>query len=165
MTKQMRDSAGCNKTATIVGNDIFFGCSEFSKNLSKQERQFLTCDLWNMGLEDSCYTCELDCINNKNEKMKDILSEKKTLDAVIDKLRPNMILYGVSADQIEKISSKYSKRGSNGKKNQMGSEAIKTANFANEALKLILKGKPVDLAFFSLYARKASGRIKKLKNG
>jgi len=163
MTRQIRESQHCNQSATVVDGRAFFGCSESLKAEPKEVRQFFSCDLWNMGLEDSCKTCELECINNQNEKMKSILKEKKKLDAVITKLKPNMVLYGVSAEQVEQISSKYAKRGANGKRDQMGSEAIRTANFANEALKLILKGKPVDLAFFTLYARKASGRIKKLK--
>ena len=43
--------------------------------------QFYTCDLWNMGLEDSCFTCPLECINNKNEDFAKILEEKRQLDA------------------------------------------------------------------------------------
>ena len=95
--------------------------------------------------------------------MKDTLADKKKLDAVIEKLKPNMVLYGVSSEQVATISSKYAKRGADGSRDRMGSEAIKHANFANEALKMILDGKPIDVAFFSLYAKKASGRLKKLK--
>jgi hypothetical protein len=163
MTRQMRSSNHCNKKASVVDGRVFFGCKESTKAESKEVKQFLSCDLWNMGLEDSCITCELECINNKNEKMKTILAEKKKLDDVITRLRPNMVLYGVSAEQVEGISSKYAKRGADGSRDKMGSEAIQAANFANNALKLILKGRSIDLAFFSLYAKKASGRIKKLK--
>lgn len=163
MTRQVRESDHCTKRASIVDGKAFFGCSESLKAESKEVRQFLSCDLWNMGLTESCFTCELECINNKNDKLKDTLAEKKKLDAVIEKLKPNMVLYGVSAKQVTDISSKYAKRGADGSRDRMGSEAIRAANFANEALKMILNGKPIDAAFFSLYAKKTSGRIKKLK--
>jgi len=163
MTKQTREGSHCNQKAAIVDGRVFFGCNESLKLEPKEVRQFFSCDLWNMGLEESCLTCELECINNKNEKMKDTLSEKKKLDNVIERLKPNMVLYGVSAEQVTKISSKYAKRGADGSRDKMGSEAIKHANFANEALKMILKGNPIDAAFFSLYAKKASGRLKKIK--
>jgi hypothetical protein len=163
MSRQIQDSNHCNKKASIVDGGVFFGCKESLKKEPKEVRQFFACDLWNMGLTESCDSCELECINNKNEKMKAVLAEKKKLDLVIDKLKPNMMLYGVSAKQVEDISSKYTKKGASGKKDRMGSEAIRAAGFANEALKMILNGRPIDAAFFSLYAKKTSGRLKKLK--
>ena len=164
MKEQTRDSKFCTKKATISDGRVFFECKESIDKLSKSVKQFYSCDLYDLKVNDCCNICELDCVNNQNKKMKDILAEKRKLDEVIEKLRPNMILYGVSAKQVEAISSKYTKNGSSGKKDVAGSEAIKAANFANEALKMILNGKAIDPAFFSLYAKKTSGKIKKIKH-
>lgn len=163
MTKQMRESDFCNGKAKIVEGQIFYGCKENIKKEARDIRQFYTCDLWNMGLEDSCFTCPLECINNKNEDFAKILEEKRQLDKVISDIKPNMLLCGVSASKVEKISKTYTKKTSSGRENPMGSEAIKAANFANEALKMIMSGKRVDLAFYTLYARNKASRIKKLR--
>jgi hypothetical protein len=163
MTKQMRESEFCNGEAKIVEGQIFYGCKENLKKEAKATRQFYACDLWNMGLEESCLTCPLECVNNKNEDFAKILEQKKQLDKVINDLKPNMLLCGVSANKVDKISKTYTKKNSNGKQNPMGAEAIRAANFANEALKMIMNGKRVDLAFYTLYARKKASRIRKLK--
>jgi hypothetical protein len=164
MTKELRESRYCKGFATVVDNKIFYSCKENIKDEPKEVRQFLLCDLWNLGLKESCQTCLLDCTNNQNPQIQDALNEKKKLDDVIEKLRPNMILYGVSSEQVEQISKKYTQKNADGKRNQMGVEAIEAANFANDTLKAALSGKMIDVAFFSLYARKKSGKIKKLRN-
>jgi len=147
----------------IVDGQIFYGCKENIKNEEKAVRQFYACDLWNMGLKESCFTCPLECVNNKSENFAKSLEEKKQLEKIIEELRPNMLICGVTADQVQKISSTYTKKQSSGKPDPMGTEAIKAANFANEALKMVLSGKRVDLAYFTLYAQRSSNRIKKMK--
>jgi len=162
MTTAMRESEFCNGKAKVVDGQVFYGCEENIRNEAKDVKQFYTCDLWNMGLEESCFTCPLECTNNKNENFFKVLEEKKKLDKVIDELKPNMLLCGVTANQVEKISSTYTKKNSDGIRDPLGAEAIKSANFANEALKMVLDGKRVDLAFYTLYARRASSRVKKM---
>lgn len=163
MTTEMRNSKFCNGEAKIVDGQVFYGCKENIKNEPKAVKQLYSCDLWNMGLKESCFTCPLECINNKNENFAKSLEERKQLENIIEDLKPNMLLYGVTADQVQKISSTYTRRSSSGKPDPMGVEAIKAANFANEALKMILSGKRIDLAYFTLYARNTSSRINKLK--
>lgn len=162
MARQIRESKFCTGQAKVVGTSIFYGCKEGLKEEPKEVRQFYACDLWNVGLEESCFSCKLECVNNKNEELKDVLAEKKELDKVIKELKPNMLLYGVTSEQVEKISSTYTSRQSDGKRNELGSEAISAASFANNALKMIMKGRRVDLAYFALYAKKKSGKIKRL---
>lgn len=164
MTTSLKNSKHCKGYANIVDNTIYYSCKESLKQEPKEVRQFLTCELWNLELKESCKSCLLECTNNQNPKIQTALEEKKKLDKVIEKLKPNMVLYGVSSKQIEQISKTYTQKKSDGKKSQMGSEAIEAANFANETLKAMLSGKLIDVAFFSLYARKKSGKIKKLKS-
>jgi len=164
MTTELRNSKHCKGYANVVDNNIFYSCRESLKDEAKEVRQFLTCDLWNLELKESCKTCLLECTNNQNPKIQVALEEKKKLDEVIEKLKPNMVLYGVSSKQVEQVSKQYTQRKYDGKRDQMGSEAIEAANFANETLKAMLNGKMIDVAFFSLYARKKSGKIKKLKS-
>lgn len=164
MTTELRNSRYCEGTAKIIDNKIFYSCKENIKDEPKEVRQFFLCDLWNLELKESCNSCLLECINNKNPKIKDALAEKQRLDDVIEKLKPNMILYGVSSKEIEQISKKYTEKNADGKRNQMGIEAIDAANFANDTLKAAMNGKIIDIAFFSLYARKKSAKIKRLRD-
>lgn len=162
MTKELRESDYCQREATVIDGTVYYSCKEALKHEPKEIRHFYSCELWNLDLKESCNTCVLECINNKNDKLKNALEEKKKLDAVIEKLKPNMMLYGVSADQISKVSKTYTKKSIDNKKNIAGREAIEAANFANEALKSAMKGEMIDVAFLSLYARRTSGRLKKL---
>jgi len=163
MTTEMRNGEFCNGKAKVVEGRVFYGCQENIKNEEKAIKQFYSCDLWNMDLKESCFECPLECINNKNENFAKILEQKKQLDKIVDDLKPNMLLYGVTSAQVEKISSTYTRKNSDGVPDPMGAEAIRAANFANEALKMVLKGKRVDLAFYTLYAQRTAKRVRKLK--
>ena len=162
MTRELRESDYCQKEATVIDSTVYYSCKEALKHEPKEIRHFYSCELWNLDLKESCNTCVLECINNKNKRLSNALEEKKRLDQVIEKLKPNMVLYGVSSDQVSKISKTYTKKSIDNKKNIAGREAIEAANFANEALKAVLKGKMIDVAFLTLYARRTSGRLKKL---
>ena len=164
MTKAMRESSFCNKKSSIVDGKIFYGCREASGSEAKEIQYLLNCELWDMELYENCNTCQFYCINNKNPNILKSVEDKKRLEDLVEKLKPNMILYGVTAQQVEQISSTYTKKKADGKPDSLGTEAIKIASFANEALGSILKGRRVDLAFFSLYARRSSALAKNLKN-
>ena len=164
MTATVRDSEYCTKEARVVGDTIFYGCKELLREQPKELRQFYVCDLWDVGLKDSCNTCKLACVNNKNEKIKETLKKEKELEKLIKDLTPHMVLRGVTPQEVKRISSTYTKKDADGKASQLGGEAIRAAKFANEALGLAVSGKRIDLAFYSIYARKANARIKKLKN-
>lgn len=163
MTSEMRNSKFCNGEAKIIDGKIFYGCKE---NIAKEPieiKQLMACDLWDAGLKDSCKTCPLKCVNNQNPNLEKTKEERRKLEQLIEELKPNMILCNVTASDVEKISRKYTEKTSKGERSRAGTEAINAANFANEALKMALNGRRVDIAFLTLYAKKMSGRIKKHK--
>ena len=163
MTKELRNSKFCNGEAKIINSKIVYGCQEALKKEPKEVKQFYSCDLWDMQIKEACNTCMLQCINNNGELAEKAAKERAKLEKVIQDLKPQMMLYGISANEVERISEKYTQDTENGTNKKLGSEAINAANFANNALKAILAGKPIDLAFFSLYAKKTSRKIKSLK--
>jgi hypothetical protein len=163
MTSEMRNSKFCNGEAKIIDGKIFYGCKE---NIAKEPveiKQLMVCELWDAGLKESCKECPLKCVNNQNPNLEKTEEERRKLERLIEELKPNMILCNVTASDVEKISRKYTEKTSKGERSRVGAEAITAANFANEALKMALKGGRVDIAYLSLYARKMSGRIKKHK--
>ena len=163
MTKAIRESAFCTKKATVADGVVKHGCKELLSNEPKELVRLLGCELWDMELYDSCLTCPLSCVNNKNPEIKRTEEERAKLNSLIEQLKPNMILYGITAEQVEKISSTYTKKAASGKEDELGREAIKIAAFANSALKSIMSGGRVDLAFLTLYARKSSALAKNFK--
>ena len=163
MTSEMRNSKFCNGEAQVIDGKIFYGCKENIAREPVEIKQLMACDLWDAGLKDSCKTCPLKCINNQNPNLEKTKEERRKLEQLIEELKPNMILCNVTASDVEKISRKYTEKTSKGERNRAGTEAINAANFANEALKMALNGKRVDIAFLTLYAKKMSGRIKKHK--
>jgi len=162
MTSEMRNSKYCNGEARIVDGDIFYGCSEAIKSEPESEKLFFGCKLWDMGLKDSCDTCKLPCKNNANKNFKRIAEQKRELRVLIDDLRPNMMLYGVSANQVEKISEVYTKKGSDGEVDEIGAEGIRIANNANKLLRMAMDGKMVNPSFVGAYSKYSQGRLKKL---
>tara|TARA_A200000159_G_scaffold164928_1_gene197512 strand:- start:670 stop:1221 length:552 start_codon:yes stop_codon:yes gene_type:complete len=161
MTLEMRNSKYCTGKASILDGKIFYGCKELIAKEPLEVKQLMSCEIWDAGVRDSCNTCSLKCVNNKNPNMKKTRLERERLERLIEELKPNMVLYSVTPDEIEKISAKYTEKNSKGEVSKAGSEAISAANIANYALKKALEGRPVDPAMLSLYIRRASSRIKK----
>lgn len=160
MTSAVRESEFCNQSAEMSGDSIRYGCSINMSGISKERLQFLSCELWDLGLKDSCNTCNLKCVNNQNPDFSKTLEERRKLEKLVDTLKPNMFMYGISADQVDKISKTYTDNGGN----SLGKEAIKVAGFANNALSAILSGKNINLSYFTLYAQRAANLAKNIKN-
>lgn len=160
MTALIRESKFCNQSAEIAGETVKYGCVSNMSGLTKEEAQYLSCELWDLGLKESCNTCQIVCVNNSNPDFSKTLEDRKKLEKLVQNLKPNMMLYGVSADQVEQISKKYTGNGGS----EIGKEAIKMAEFANSALGAILSGKNVDLSFFTLYAKRAAAFAQNSKN-
>ena len=93
--------------------------------------------------------------------MKEAEDKKRELDKLIKKLEPNMVLYGITSNEVEKISQKYADSQAEGNRD-LGEEAIAAANIAQKTLSLALSGKPIDLAYFGLYAEQSSKKIRKM---
>jgi hypothetical protein len=161
MTKTIRNSEYCTGESKIKDGKIYFGCTEKLNLESEEVKQYYTCLLWDMDLKESCDTCFFKCINNKNPKMKEARKKKESLDKLIKKLEPDMFLYGITSDQVQNISDKYSKLDKS-EDRDLGEQAIAAANIAQKTLSIALSGKPIDLAFFGLYAEQSSREINKL---
>ncbi len=163
MTTEMQNSKFCTGKSTIIDGKIFYGCKEAIAKEPVEIKQLMSCEIWDAGVTDTCKTCPLKCVNNSNPNMEKTKKEREKLERLIEELKPNMMLYTVSADEVERISAKYTEKNSKGETSKAGAEAINAAHFANEALKMALSGKRIDTSFLTLYARKMSGRLKKHK--
>ena len=163
MTSEMQNSKFCTGKAKIIDGKIFYGCKEAIASQPIEVKQLMSCEIWDAGIKENCKTCPLKCVNNENPDFKKTREEREKLERLIQELRPNMMLYNVTADEVEQISAKYTEKNSKGQRSKAGMEAITAAHFANEALKMALSGKRLDVAFLTLYAKKMSGRIKKHK--
>ena len=163
MTSEMQNSSFCTGKSKIIDGKIYYGCKEAIAGQPVEVKQLMSCEVWDAGVRDACVTCPLKCVNNTNPNLQKTKEEREKLEKIIEELKPNMILCNVTADDVEKISRRYTEKTSKGERSQVGSEAINAANFAHQALKMALKGHRLDIAYLTLYARGFSGRLKKRK--
>tara|TARA_Y100001935_G_C17079668_1_gene395661 strand:- start:3 stop:578 length:576 start_codon:yes stop_codon:yes gene_type:complete len=159
MTKIMRDSKYCNGRARVEFGSIIYGCKENIENESKDLIQLHECNLIDMGIKDCCKTCKLSCVNNENEEFKNRIKDKEKLDELLEKLGPNISMFGLKADQAFEISDIYNSTSKDG---QVGREAIKIASDVQNLLENISRGGIVDISFINIYSKHASKRINKL---
>lgn len=156
MTKEMRSSSYCNGTAEVVDGAVIYSCEKNILKASEPEQNFLKCNLWDNQILEACKTCELKCKKNCNPKLKATIEESRELKALIDGLRPSMVLYGVNDKTIEKISKEYKKT-----KDDRVKHALEAAKLSNNSIKLMQKGKPIDIAYLSIVSSRLLKKIKK----
>lgn len=93
-TQQMCASEHCTKT--IVKHDSSFipECFVRIKNISQEERNYLMCPTYNLGMYSVCQTCPLSCVKNPNKKekspMSDIINLFGTMFGVDDKKKKDI---------------------------------------------------------------------------
>lgn len=156
MTKEMQSSRYCSKSAEVIDGAVVFSCQKNIISASETEKNLLNCNLWDNELFESCKTCELKCKKNSNPKLQVSIEESRELKALIDGLRPSMVLYGVDDKTIEKISKEYKKT-----KDERVRYALDAAKLSNNSIKLMQQGKPIDIAYLSIVS---SRLLKKVKN-
>jgi len=156
MTKEMRSSPHCESSAEFIDGKVVFSCEKNLLNASELEQNFLKCQLWDNQILEACNTCELKCKKNNNPALKISLEESRELRALIDSLRPSMVLYGVNDKTIEKISKEYKKT-----KDDRVKHALEAAKLSSNSMKLIQKGKPIDIAYLTIASSRLLKKIKK----
>jgi len=131
-------------------------CEAGLQQESESIQNLLRCQLWDNDLKEACNSCQLRCKNNKNPELMISLKTSMELKVLLDGLKSSMVLYGVDSKTIETISKEYKKN-----KNEDTKNAIDAAKISNESIKLIQKGKHVDIAYLSIASSKLLKKIKK----
>jgi len=158
MTKEIRSSHYCESSAEVIEGKVIYSCERNIIKASEPEQNFLKCQLWDNQILEACKTCELKCKKNSNPELKISLEESRELKALIEGLRPSMVLYGVNDKTIEKISKEYKKT-----KDDRVKYALEAAKLSNNSLKLVQKGKPIDIAYLTIVSSRLLKKIKKEK--
>lgn len=156
MTKEMRSSSYCDGFAEVIDGNVVFSCQRNMLKASEPEQNFLKCNLWDNQILEACKTCELKCKKNSNPKLQISLEESRELKSLIEGLRPSMVLYGVNDKTIEKISKEYKKN-----KDERVKFALEAAKLSSNSMKLMQKGKPIDIAYLSIVSSRLLKKIKK----
>ncbi len=156
MTKEMRSSKLCQGWAELADGKLIYSCEAGLQQESESIQNLLRCQLWDNDLKEACNSCQLRCKNNKNPELMISLKTSMELKVLLDGLKSSMVLYGVDSKTIETISKEYKKN-----KNEDTKNAIDAAKISNESIKLIQKGKHVDIAYLSIASSKLLKKIKK----
>jgi len=155
MTKEMRSSSYCESIAEVVDGVVLYSCEKNILKASEPEQNFLKCQLWDNQILEACKTCELKCKKNSNPELKISLEESRELKYLIEGLRPSMVLYGVNDKTIEKISKEYKKT-----KDERVNYALEAAKLSNSSIKLMQKGKTIDIAYLAIVSSRLLKKIK-----
>ena len=151
MTSTMRDSKYCSKEAELIDGKLFFGCQ---KSLSQEPRsiQYLyECDYWAMDMKESCNTCPLECVENKNKELSQLKTQAEKINRISKTLGPGMGMAGISGSDIQNISDVYSKE----KADPIVKQALDIADFTSHIFNSAMSGKMIDPVFMQEYARHA----------
>jgi len=156
MTAEMRASKHCKKEAEVIDGKIIYSCQASITSASELDKNFLNCQLWDNKIFEACKTCELKCKNNSNPSLSISIEEERELKALIDGLRSSMVLYGVNDKTIDKISKEYKKN-----KDYRVKYALDAAKISNNSIKLMQKGKPIDIAYLTIVSSRLLKKINK----
>ena len=96
MTSTLRDSEYCSKEAKVIDGKLSFGCQEALNKEPMSIRYLYECNYWDMDMRDSCNTCPLECVENKNKDMKELKRQADKINRISQTLAPGMGMAGIS---------------------------------------------------------------------
>jgi len=155
MTQEMRASEHCKSEAEVIDGKVVYSCEQSLLKASELERNFLSCQLWDNQIFEACRSCEIKCKKNTNPNLHISLEESRELKALIESLKPSMVLYGVNEKTIDKISKEYKKT-----KDEKVKYALEAAKISNDSIKLMQKGRTIDIAYLTLLSSRILKKIK-----
>jgi len=141
MTRAVRESGFCIGKSYFDGTKITFGCQSSIQNLAKEEKEWMECKTWDAELFSACNSCPLFCSKNPNKKQKE--EKRKKIAAALSEIKVTAAGFGLSVEQIEKLSETYS---SNSDMSDEQISALQSAKAANEIIALASSGKYVDIS-------------------
>jgi hypothetical protein len=97
-TKQMRESPYCTKTIVEIDGQFIPECFVKLAKLDQPERNYLSCQTYNLGLYQVCKTCPLSCPKNP--------TQKSPLEDLITLVAP---LFGADKEKQEAVKQAVSK--------------------------------------------------------
>lgn len=125
-TKQMRESVHCTKTIIKQDSSFIPECFVRIKNISQEERNYLMCPTYNLGIYSACQTCPLPCPKNPNQK-------KSPIQDIINLIGS---VFGINDAQKNGIASAFEKLN-----NPDFKEVYSSLERSSNAIKDIMNGK------------------------
>ena len=151
MTSTLKDSKYCSKEAELIGGKLAFGCLTALKKEPMAIQYLYECDYWAMDMKDSCKTCPLECVENKNKDMKELKKQADKINRISKTLAPGMGMAGISGSDLQNISDVYSKE----KADPIVKQALDIADFTSFIFNSAMSGKMIDPVFMKEYANHA----------
>lgn len=149
MTKQMRESKYCTGNFDFDDGTITYGCTLINKSI--KDSNFLKCNYWSLGIKKVCSSCTLQCDNNKNKDLKEIIKNEERLRLLTSDLNPMASI--INPNAILSASKIIRKNKNDFKETE---KIIGLAESARNLLASALNGKMIDPVYFKAYAEKLS---------
>ena len=151
MTKAVRESGFCIGESYFEKGKVIWGCQKGLEEISKTQRTWMECETWDAEVFEACESCPLICDKNKRKK-----TQRKEIEAALSQIKVTAAGFGISAEQIERISEAYSNVNSVDKEQL---DALKSAKIANDAIQSISNGKVVDISALSALKDKENFKL------
>jgi hypothetical protein len=160
-TNQLKNSQYCTGDYEVVGGKIIFGCEKNIQVRSEDQKNFLTCNFFDLGIKDQCKICPLSCKENLNPTIKKMESTKKNVAQILNSLGPMAGIMGVNPSEIKKAFDTLDSAEINTNTSAEIEETVKLANYARDVLTSIMSGGQVNLVEFKKIKEEIEKKYKK----
>lgn len=145
-TSQIRESNYCTGLCTIDGSKIEFDCEKLLDKTSIDEKNFLSCGIWDMGIRANCSVCPLQCKENKNPIVSKAKDAVKNVSNILNSIEPLMKDGGIDISSISKAQSSINLNNINTNNYKEIQEAINLTNYAKDIMTSLMSGKKVNIS-------------------
>lgn len=160
-TRQTRDSSYCTGTYQIVDSKIVYGCDSEILALNQSDKNFLTCNFYDLNILDNCSSCPLYCKENKNPNIKRAEEAMKNVSSILSSLGPLASIAGVDQSELKKATEKMRSSEINTNTSTEIEETIKLTNYAKDILSSVMSGRSVDIVEFKKIKEEIERKYKK----
>lgn len=160
-TKQTRDSSYCTGTYQIVDGKVVYGCDTGISALEQSDKNFLTCNFYDLNILDNCNSCPLYCKENKNPNIKRAEEAMKNVSNILSSLGPLASIAGVDQSELKKATEKMRSSEINTNTPTEIEDTIKLTNYAKNILSSVMSGRSVDIVEFKKIKEEIERKYKK----
>ncbi len=160
-TSQLKDSEFCTGFCTVEGGMVIYDCDIKIKNMHNDEKNFLSCGIWDMGVRDNCSICPLECKENKNPIVQKTKNAMKNMSAILSSLSPIMSETGIDINSISKAKSMMESGEINTNNYKEIEEAVNLTNYAKNVINSIMNGKGANISEIKLIKESLEKKYKR----
>lgn len=160
-TRQIKESQFCTGQCENINGRLVFDCELLTNDLNSDQKSFLTCHFWDMGIKDNCSVCPLGCPENKNPIVLRTKSAIKNVSNIMESLGPMMQMSGVDPLIVKKAYDAMGSAEINTNTSAEIEDTIKITNYARDILNTVMSGGAINIVEFKKIKEEIEKKYKK----